>query len=95
MGSAVPLLAGSFISNTKYRLMSIVVTSTLALAGFGALGAKLGCAALLRAAIHVLVGGWIAMLIAYGLYVPSKFTNYLCVGHIQCNILKSLLSSWN
>jgi VIT1/CCC1 family predicted Fe2+/Mn2+ transporter len=76
MGGAVPLLAGSFISNTKYRLMSIVVTSTLALAGFGALGVKLGCAALLRAAIHVLVGGWIAMLIAYGLMCLLSFDSH-------------------
>jgi VIT1/CCC1 family predicted Fe2+/Mn2+ transporter len=76
MGGAVPLLAGSFISNTKYRLMSIVVTSILALAGFGALGAKLGCAALLRAAILFLVGGWIAMLIVYRLMCLISFDSH-------------------
>jgi hypothetical protein len=41
-----------------------------------ALVAKLGCAALLRAAIHVLVGGWIAMLIAYGLMCLLSFDSH-------------------
>jgi VIT1/CCC1 family predicted Fe2+/Mn2+ transporter len=66
LGAAIPLLAGSFIVDTKYRIVSIVVTSTFALAGFGAVGARLGGAGLLKAATRVLIGGWIAMLITYG-----------------------------
>jgi len=66
LGAAIPLLAGSFIVDTKYRIVSIVVTSTFALAGFGAVGARLGGAGLFKAAIRVLIGGWIAMLITYG-----------------------------
>ncbi|CAK9259101.1 unnamed protein product [Sphagnum jensenii] len=66
LGAAIPLLAGSFIVDTKYRIVSIVVTSTFALAGFGAVGARLGGAGLFKAATRVLIGGWIAMLITYG-----------------------------
>ncbi|CAK9231701.1 unnamed protein product [Sphagnum troendelagicum] len=66
LGAAIPLLAGSFIINKNYRLISIVVTSSLALSSFGALGAKLGGAGMVKAALRVLIGGWIAMLITYG-----------------------------
>jgi VIT1/CCC1 family predicted Fe2+/Mn2+ transporter len=66
LGAAIPLLAGSFIVRTKYRIVSIVLTSTMALAGFGAIGAKLGGASMTKAAMRVLIGGWIAMLITYG-----------------------------
>ncbi|CAK9861520.1 unnamed protein product [Sphagnum jensenii] len=66
LGAAIPLLAGSFIVDTKYRIVSVVVTSTFALAGFGAVGARLGGAGLFKAATRVLIGGWIAMLITYG-----------------------------
>jgi VIT1/CCC1 family predicted Fe2+/Mn2+ transporter len=66
LGAAIPLLAGSFIVRTKYRIISIVLTSTMALAGFGAIGAKLGGASMTKAALRVLIGGWIAMVITYG-----------------------------
>jgi len=66
LGAAIPLLAGSFIVTTKYRIISIVLTSTMALIGFGAIGAKLGGASMTKAAMRVLIGGWIAMLITYG-----------------------------
>ncbi|CAK9254025.1 unnamed protein product [Sphagnum jensenii] len=66
LGAAIPLLAGSFIVTTKYRIISIVLTSTMALTGFGAIGAKLGGASMTKAAMRVLIGGWIAMLITYG-----------------------------
>jgi VIT1/CCC1 family predicted Fe2+/Mn2+ transporter len=66
LGAAIPLLAGSFIINKNYRMISIVATSSLALSSFGALGAKLGGAGMVKAALRVLIGGWIAMLITYG-----------------------------
>lgn len=65
-GGAVPLLAGAFISNYIYRLSSIVASASLALACFGAIGARLGGANMLKAAFRVLAGGWLAMAITYG-----------------------------
>ncbi len=66
LGAAIPLLAGSFIPNKNYRMISIIATSSLALSSFGAVGAKLGGAGLVKAALRVLIGGWIAMAITYG-----------------------------
>lgn len=66
-GGAVPLLAGSFISSYPYRLASIVASASLALACFGAIGARLGGANIFKAAFRVLSGGWLAMLITYGI----------------------------
>lgn len=66
LGGAIPLLAGSFIANFTIRLTVIVLASTCALAAFGALGARLGGAKMAPAAVRVLVGGWLAMLITYG-----------------------------
>ena len=65
-GGAVPLLAGSFISTYNYRLASIVTASSVALGCFGAIGARLGGANMVKAAMRVLAGGWLAMLITYG-----------------------------
>lgn len=65
-GGAVPLLAGAFISSYPYRLASIVASASLALLCFGAIGARLGGANMFKAAFRVLAGGWMAMLITYG-----------------------------
>lgn len=67
LGGAIPLLSGAFIANYTIRIVSIVIASTLGLVGFGALGAHLGGAAIGPAALRVLIGGWIAMLITYGM----------------------------
>ncbi|CAM6023505.1 unnamed protein product [Sphagnum balticum] len=65
-GGVVPLLSGSFISNFTYRLVSIVLASSVALVAFGAIGARLGGANMCKAAVRVSLGGWLAMLITYG-----------------------------
>ena len=65
-GGAVPLLAGAFITSQNYRLASIVAAASLALLCFGAIGARLGGANMFKAAFRVLAGGWLAMLITYG-----------------------------
>jgi VIT1/CCC1 family predicted Fe2+/Mn2+ transporter len=65
-GGIVPLLSGSFISNFTYRLVSIVLASSVALVAFGAIGARLGGANMCKAAVRVSLGGWLAMLITYG-----------------------------
>lgn len=67
LGGAIPLLGGSFIVNLTTRIVVIVIASTLALVGFGALGAQLGGASMAPAALRVLIGGWLAMLITYGM----------------------------
>ncbi|KAK7380470.1 hypothetical protein VNO78_32981 [Psophocarpus tetragonolobus] len=67
VGAMVPLLGASFIRNYKVRLGVVVAAVTFALVVFGWLGAMLGKAPVLRSALRVLVGGWMAMIITFGL----------------------------
>ncbi|KAF5725637.1 hypothetical protein HS088_TW23G00364 [Tripterygium wilfordii] len=67
VGAMVPLLAASFIREYKVRLGVVVGAVTLALLVFGWLGALLGKAPLVRSGFRVLVGGWLAMAITFGL----------------------------
>ncbi|KAH1065153.1 hypothetical protein J1N35_030140 [Gossypium stocksii] len=67
VGAMVPLLAASFIKEYKVRLGVVVGAVSLALAVFGWLGAVLGRAPRVRSAVRVLVGGWLAMGITFGL----------------------------
>lgn len=67
VGAMVPLLAASFIREYKVRLGVIVAAVTFALVVFGWLGAVLGKAPVLRSALRVLFGGWMAMAITFGL----------------------------
>ncbi|KAG0555500.1 hypothetical protein KC19_12G173700 [Ceratodon purpureus] len=66
-GGAIPLLAGSFIADFKYRLTSVIISTSLALALFGAVGAKLGGAPIPKAALRVLIGGALAMLLTFAI----------------------------
>ncbi|KAG6602181.1 Vacuolar iron transporter-like 4, partial [Cucurbita argyrosperma subsp. argyrosperma] len=67
IGAMVPLLAASFIREYKVRLGVVVAAVTLALLAFGSLGAVLGKASPVKSSIRVLVGGWLAMAITFGL----------------------------
>ncbi|KAK6277160.1 hypothetical protein POUND7_017483 [Theobroma cacao] len=67
VGAMVPLLAASFIREYKVRLGVVIGAVTLALLVFGWLGAMLGKAPTVRSAVRVLVGGWLAMAITFGL----------------------------
>ncbi|KAJ6920227.1 hypothetical protein NC651_013974 [Populus alba x Populus x berolinensis] len=67
VGALVPLLAASFIRQYKVRLGVVVAAVTLALMIFGWLGAVLGKAPAVRSSLRVLVGGWLAMAITFGL----------------------------
>ena len=67
VGAMVPLLAASFIREYKVRLGVIVAAVTFALVVFGWLGAVLGKAPVLRSALRVLFGGWMAMAMTFGL----------------------------
>ncbi|CAN6686933.1 unnamed protein product [Malus baccata var. baccata] len=67
VGAMVPLLAASFIRGYKVRLGVVAAAVSLALVLFGWLGAKLGKAPVMRSVMRVLVGGWMAMAITFGL----------------------------
>ncbi|XP_021771607.1 vacuolar iron transporter homolog 2-like [Chenopodium quinoa] len=67
VGAMVPLLSASFIQEYKVRVGVVVAAVTMALAVFGWLGAFLGGAPVVRASIRVLLGGWLAMAITFGL----------------------------
>ncbi|WOL00088.1 vacuolar iron transporter [Canna indica] len=65
-GAALPLLAGGFIRSWSVRVAAVCLVSSLGLAGFGAAGAALGGANVYRSGFRVLVGGWSAMVVTYG-----------------------------
>ncbi|XP_021760670.1 vacuolar iron transporter homolog 1-like [Chenopodium quinoa] len=67
VGAMVPLLAASFIKDYKVRLGVVAAVVTLALVVFGWLGAVLGRASGLKASLRVLLGGWLAMVVTFGL----------------------------
>ncbi|XP_014512558.1 vacuolar iron transporter homolog 4 [Vigna radiata var. radiata] len=67
VGAIVPLLAASFIREYKVRIGVVLGAVSFALVLFGWLGAVLGKAPTLRSCVRVLVGGWLAMAITFGL----------------------------
>ncbi|OIW13177.1 hypothetical protein TanjilG_17533 [Lupinus angustifolius] len=67
VGALVPLLAALFIRNHKIRLAIVVVAVSLALVAFGIVGAVLGNTPVTRSCFRVVIGGWIAMAITFGL----------------------------
>ena len=66
IGGGAPLLSALFITDPKIRSIAVSVASTLALMVFGAVGAWLGGAHRVKAAFRVLLGGWIAFGLTYG-----------------------------
>lgn len=67
LGAIVPLLSAAFITNHKVRLGVVVAATTVGLVGFGGGGAVLGKTRVARSCIRVLIGGWLAMAITFGL----------------------------
>lgn len=67
VGALVPLLGACFIKDYKVRLGVVVGVVSLALLGFGAVGAFLGKAPAVKSSLRVLFGGWLAMGITFGL----------------------------
>ncbi|KAL8116715.1 hypothetical protein AgCh_023024 [Apium graveolens] len=67
LGALVPLLAASFIGDYKVRLAVVIVAVTVALVAFGGVGAVLGRTPVVKSCLRVLIGGWIAMAITFGL----------------------------
>ncbi|KAI3715771.1 hypothetical protein L6452_22758 [Arctium lappa] len=67
LGAIMPLLAAAFIMDHKVRLGVVVATVTLALVVFGWIGAILGRTPVMKSCLRILVGGWMAMAITFGL----------------------------
>ncbi|URE26197.1 iron ion homeostasis [Musa troglodytarum] len=67
LGAVVPLLAAGFISNYKVRLGVVATAASAALVAFGSVGAVLGRAPVGRSCLRVVVGGWAAMAVTFGL----------------------------
>lgn len=67
LGAGLPLLAGAFIAEAMLRIYIVAGAATAGLILFGAVGAWLGGASKFKGAMRVLVGGWVAMVITYGI----------------------------
>ncbi|WOL12294.1 hypothetical protein Cni_G21060 [Canna indica] len=67
LGAVVPLLAAGFIGSYKVRLGVVAAAATAALVVFGCVGAALGRAPVARSCARVVVGGWAAMAVTFGL----------------------------
>ncbi len=67
LGAGLPLLAGAFIAEAMLRIYIVTGAATAGLLLFGAIGAWLGGASKFKGAMRVLVGGWVAMAITYGI----------------------------
>ncbi|CAN4110613.1 unnamed protein product [Withania somnifera] len=67
MGGIIPILSAGYISNHKVRMGVVVAVVSLALFVFGGVGAALGKSPAVRSCIRVLIGGWMAMAITFGL----------------------------
>ncbi|KAF5760203.1 putative Ccc1 family protein [Helianthus annuus] len=67
LGAMVPLLAAAFIVDHTVRLGVVVATVSLALVVFGWIGALFGRTPVVKSCFRILVGGWMAMAVTFGL----------------------------
>ena len=67
VGALVPMLAAVFIRSHKVRMGVVAAAVSVASLMFGGAGAVLGKTPVTRSCIRVLVGGWMAMAITFGL----------------------------
>ncbi|KAL4458243.1 hypothetical protein ABPG75_013108 [Micractinium tetrahymenae] len=67
MGASIPLLGAAFVTDWKARTAVTIACTTVGLGAFGWIAAWLGGAHKLRAAARVLLGGWLAMGLTYGI----------------------------
>jgi VIT1/CCC1 family predicted Fe2+/Mn2+ transporter len=67
LGAGLPLLAGAFVAEHMLRVYIVTAAATGGLLVFGAVGAWLGGAGLFKGAMRVLIGGWLAMAVTYGI----------------------------
>ncbi|KAK7406898.1 hypothetical protein VNO78_08534 [Psophocarpus tetragonolobus] len=67
VGAVIPLLAAAFIRNYKIRLAVVASVASLTLLLFGGIGAVLGKTPITKSCVRVLIGGWMAMTVTFGL----------------------------
>lgn len=67
VGAVVPLLGSAFVREHKVRLAVVAAVASIALVVFGGVGALLGKTPIVKSSARVLVGGWMAMAITFGL----------------------------
>ena len=67
VGALVPLLGAAFIKDYAVRVGVVIGVVSFALLGFGGLGAFLGKAPIVKSSLRVLIGGWFAMGVTYGI----------------------------
>ncbi|KAG7632500.1 Ccc1 family [Arabidopsis suecica] len=67
VGAAMPLLGAVFIENHKVRMVVVAVVATIALVVFGVTGAVLGKTSVGKSSVRVVIGGWMAMALTFGL----------------------------
>ncbi|KAH7575580.1 hypothetical protein ACOSP7_004677 [Xanthoceras sorbifolium] len=67
VGAVFPLIGAAFITNHKVRLGVVVAVASMALLVFGVGGAVIGKTPVVKSSARVLVGGWMAMAITFGL----------------------------
>ncbi|XP_011004409.1 PREDICTED: vacuolar iron transporter homolog 2.1-like [Populus euphratica] len=70
IGSCVPLLPAVLVAQNVVRIVVIAVVASIALAFVGGFGAYLGGSPIRISAVRILLGGWIAMAITFGLLKP-------------------------
>jgi VIT1/CCC1 family predicted Fe2+/Mn2+ transporter len=67
VGATIPLLAGAFLAAEWARILSILLATTGGLVMFGVLGGYLGGASVVKGALRVVIGGWMALAISYAI----------------------------
>lgn len=67
VGAVLPLLAAAFIREHRLRLSVVITVATSALVAFGVVGARVGGTPVVKSSVRVLIGGWVAMAITFGL----------------------------
>ncbi|XP_024523566.1 vacuolar iron transporter homolog 2 [Selaginella moellendorffii] len=66
-GGMIPLLAGAFVEGFKLRMIALAVSTSAGLFIFGAIGAWMGGSPLPKSIARVVLGGWMAMLVTFGI----------------------------
>ncbi|KAB1206954.1 hypothetical protein CJ030_MR7G008130 [Morella rubra] len=67
LGALLPLLSAAFIKDYTVRVTVVIVVVSVTLLGFGGFGAVLGKAPVVKSSLRVLLGGWLALSLTFGL----------------------------
>ncbi|KAB1206960.1 hypothetical protein CJ030_MR7G008124 [Morella rubra] len=67
LGALLPLLSAAFIKDYTVRVTVVIVVVSVTLLGFGGFGAVLGKAPVVKSSLRVLLGGWLALALTFGL----------------------------